>query len=1468
NTVSDDSDSGNPADDTGLGDDDTVTPLPSSSKLTLIKSSTLDLAANTISYTYTVENTGNTTVNDITVAETTFSGTGATPTPVYTGGGFDLDGDADAFDANPGDVLQFTATYSLTQADIDAGIVTNEAATNGTDPSGAAVTDASDSGNAGDDTGADNDATNTSIPATPALTLVKTSTYVDNAPVGLDVNDQIDYVYTVENTGNVTINDVTVGETTFTGTGITPTPLYSMGGADLDGDADAFDALPGDIITFTASYSLTQADINAGTISNEALASGTDASGTPVTDASDSGNAADDTGADNDPTNSPLPTASSIALTKGVSPLTDTNGDSLLGAGDQVTYTFTVENTGSTTITNVTITDATIGLSNAVVSPSTLQPTETATITSVYTITQADVNAGNVENTATVNGTDPSGAAVTDTSDSTNPNDDEGQPGNSDADADDTNDPTNLPILSTPALSLVKTSSYADTNGDGVVSPGDAINYTFVVTNTGNVTVTSIDVTDSNLTPNLVGTIASLAPMSNQTLSASYTITQADVNAGQVINTAVAEGEDPNGNTVSDDSDSGNPADDTGLGDDDTVTPLPSSSKLTLIKSSTLDLAANTITYTYTVENTGNTTVNDITVSETTFSGTGTTPTPMYTGGGFDLDGEADDFDANPGDVLQFSAVYMLTQADIDAGIVTNEASTNGTDPSGAAVTDASDSGNAGDDTGNDNDPTNTYIPQDASMNLDKTGILVDGGDGLQAGDTIDYSFTLTNTGNTTITNVSLNDPLLGGTIAGPVSGDINIDTVLDLDEIWIYNATYILLQSDIDAGMVENTATVSGEVPNGAPISDISDDPNNNANVDSNGDGNPDDPTIVDFGCMPDITLYKEDISFSGNVSNPVPGDIITFEFTAVNTGNITLLNAEIFDALLGGFVGEFEEILVGQSLTTTQSYTITQADIDTGYVINTAFIEADPVGIDCDEVRDVSHDRDFAISGVDSDADGDPTNDPLEDSDGDGDPDNDTEVFLQQNPVIELTKTFVYLDTNGNGEVDFGDQLQYNFVVVNNGNATITDVVINDPLLGGIVGVVDVLTPSDTGNVIATYNLTQADIDAGNVTNTATAIGNDPFDNDVADTDTVVFTIAEMPGLSLIKGAQIIDVNGNNLVEAGDEIAYTFTVTNNGNVTISDVMIDDSTIGIANLPVTPSTLQPNDTGIVIANYTLTQADIENGVLINSAIVVGTDAMGQLVTDISDSANPADDTGAGDDPTVTEFEIARLSVLKEAEYVDANNNDIVDEGDTIYYTFTVINTGNVNLFDITINDDLVAVDGEPINLLVGETDDTTFTATYSLTIEDLKAGMVENTATATGQDINGNIVSDISDDPNNPSDIDVNNDADPDDPTITLLDTQSELVIFNEISPNGDGDNDNFVIQGLQNYPNNTLRIYNRWGNIVYEKYRYQNDFKGISEGRATVKKEDELPVGTYYYLLDLGDGSNAKAGWLYINR
>ena len=76
------------------------------------------------------------------------------------------------------------------------------------------------------------------------------------------------------------------------------------------------------------------------------------------------------------------------------------------------------------------------------------------------------------------------------------------------------------------------------------------------------------------------------------------------------------------------------------------------------------------------------------------------------------------------------------------------------------------------------------------------------------------------------------------------------------------------------------------------------------------------------------------------------------------------------------------------------------------------------------------------------------------------------------------------------------------------------------------------------------------------------------------------------------------------------------------------------------------------------------------------------------------------------------------------------------------------------------------------------------------------------------------------------------------------------------------------FYIDCINSYPNNKLEVYNRWGNIVYEKEGYDNTFEGISNGRAVFDKDEKLPVGTYYYILDLGDGSEARVGWLYIVR
>ena len=100
-----------------------------------------------------------------------------------------------------------------------------------------------------------------------------------------------------------------------------------------------------------------------------------------------------------------------------------------------------------------------------------------------------------------------------------------------------------------------------------------------------------------------------------------------------------------------------------------------------------------------------------------------------------------------------------------------------------------------------------------------------------------------------------------------------------------------------------------------------------------------------------------------------------------------------------------------------------------------------------------------------------------------------------------------------------------------------------------------------------------------------------------------------------------------------------------------------------------------------------------------------------------------------------------------------------------------------------------------------------------------------------------------------------------------SILESNEAIIAYDIITPNGDGLNDTFVIKGIEAFPDNEVFIYNRWGLEVFSKKNYDNSFGGISDGRATIVAGDQLPVGTYYYVIKLPQ-RNDIAGPLYINR
>jgi gliding motility-associated-like protein len=208
---------------------------------------------------------------------------------------------------------------------------------------------------------------------------------------GTNIGDVINYTLVVTNTGSYAINNVIVADPGTDAGSISPAVVPSIAA--------------GASVTVTAKHTLTQADFLNGSYSNQASVSGTDQNGVLVARPKSDNPA---TPAPDDPTVvtlTPLPGA--VSLSK-----------SGIFTGNYINYTFYIKNTGQSIINSISLSDAKLGLTNFAIAVPVggLYPGAAVFFSTQYTLTQADKDAGVVNNTATVSCVDGGGKTITSSS--------------------------------------------------------------------------------------------------------------------------------------------------------------------------------------------------------------------------------------------------------------------------------------------------------------------------------------------------------------------------------------------------------------------------------------------------------------------------------------------------------------------------------------------------------------------------------------------------------------------------------------------------------------------------------------------------------------------------------------------------------------------------------------------------------------------------------------------------------------------------------------------------------------------------------------------------------------------------------------------------------------------------------------------------------------------------------------------
>ena len=389
------------------------------------------------------------------------------------------------------------------------------------------------------------------------------------------------------------------------------------------------------------------------------------------------------------------------------------------------------------------------------------------------------------------------------------------------------------------------------------------------------------------------------------------------------------------------------------------------------------------------------------------------------------------------------------------------------------------------------------------------------------------------------------------------------------------------------------------------------------------------------------------------------------------------------------------FENVEPGATVSTTARYTVTEADILAGGFTNT-------VTVSFEGGKDFEGNDDVVVD----------------------------------NPETHLTVNKVTTSQPFEGNAYTLDEtITYEVTVTNDGNLTVEGVTVTDELAGATLAEgesdeVGTLAPGESATLHYSYTVTEADVLAGKVMNVATATGTstNPDDPEVPVDPGTTEDPVETPRPSLFASKTASDPADGKAFQLGEKIAYTVEIINNGNVTITGIVVSDKLEG-ATLDEGQTdeaiTLAPGESATLRYSYTVTEADLVAGNVTNVATATGTDPEG----------NPVETEATT--TVTTEEAVGSLDVAKAIVSTPADGKAYA-EGETVKFEVTVANTGNQTLKNVKVVDKL-----EGAVLAQGETDlieslapgaSATLHYSYTITADDLGKEF-KNVATATAED-------------------------------------------------------------------------------------------------------------------------------------